>query len=272
LRNWATRNSQTRVCLALILFPIQFTSSDLPERYEKHEFKVQEANDETPDDSYRLTTIPPHYADEPDPDGYTKCIITSGEKKRLFASPLFLTCYVPQAKPDTVFIKDSPTGGLGMFAGRDIKYGELLFAERPLLVCPATARTHGIHRKERVDEYTHEDIVKIMCFEWEQQLEFAVSHMDPERREAYMALANSHKEDGSGPLFGVQRTNGFALNVDELLGKESTRLAELCMFTGMSLGEEGPGQQAAPKSQEKARMYSVIAKDGSRINHRYSSI
>ena len=93
-----------------------------------------------------------------------------------------------------------------------------------------------------MDEYTREDIVKIVCFEWEQQLDFAVSHKDLERRDTYMALANSYKEDESGPLFGAQRTNGFALNVGELLGKESTRLAELvCLFTGMGFGEEGSG-------------------------------
>lgn len=51
---------------------------------------------------------------------------------------------------------------------------------------------------------------------WKQQLEFAVSHMDRIWGDAYMALANSHKEDGSGPLFGVQRTNGFALNGERI--------------------------------------------------------
>ena len=106
------------------------------------------------------------------------------------ASPLFLTSCVPKAKPNTVFIKESLTGGLGMFTGHDIKYGELLFAKHPLHVCPANASMHGVLNKELVDKYTYDDFIKILCFEWEQQLEFAVSHMDLYSREAYLVLAN----------------------------------------------------------------------------------
>lgn len=244
----------------------KLANTDLPDRYKKTELKVEAltAGSEPPDDSYRITTIPPYYSDPPDPDGETKFIILSGDKKRLFSCPSFLTCPVPKAKPNTVVIKESPTGGLGMFALRDMKYGELLFAERPLLVCPGNASTHSKSGTGWMDQYTREDLVKILCFEWEQQLEWAVNHMQPERKEAYMALANSHTEDGSGPLLGIQRTNGFGLDLNKLVGNESKRLAELmCILSGMGSSE---GQQAAPNSHDLG-MYSVIAKDGSRINH-----
>ena len=33
--------------------------------------------------------------------------------------------------------------------------------------------------------------------------------MTDENREAFMALANSYTEDGSGPILGIFRTNGY---------------------------------------------------------------
>jgi len=35
--------------------------------------------------------------------------------------------------------------------------------------------------------------------------------MEPERRAKLMALTNSHLEDGSGPIHGIVRTNGYAV-------------------------------------------------------------
>jgi len=43
---------------------------------------------------------------------------------------------VPKVDPGTIVIKESKTGGLGVFALRNIKRGDLLLAERPLVVCP----------------------------------------------------------------------------------------------------------------------------------------
>ena len=108
-----------------------------------------------------------------------------------------------------------------------------------------------------------------MYFKQEQHLELVFNRMDEDRKEAYMALANSHKEDGSGPLLGVQRTNGFGVDLNQLTrndgrGPDSEEL--LGRFAGMTLSE---GQQAKLKPEEKRDMYSVIVKDGSRINHRY---
>ena len=162
---------------------------------------------------YRYTTIPPKIFDRPyDPDGYAECIITGDAKKRLFACPSFLSEGVPQPKAGTVTIREAPTGGLGVFAGRDIKYGELLFAERPLLMNPART-AYAIHGGDWVHDYTYEDHIKIMCFERERKLKLAFNRMDEDKKEAYMALANSHTKDGSGPLLGAQRpTNRFGLD------------------------------------------------------------
>jgi hypothetical protein len=131
-----------------------------------------------------------------DPDGHAECIISSDDNKRLFDCPLFLTERVPQAKPNTTTIKECTIGGLGMFATRDITYGELLCAERPLLVNPG----HCVTYFRAVDGYTLEDHLKRTSIEEEQRLEQVLRRMDEDKKDAYMALANSIK--GDGPLFG----------------------------------------------------------------------
>jgi hypothetical protein len=85
----------------------------------------------------------------------------------LFACPPFFSARVPRAQPDIVIIKESPTGGLGVFVVRDIENGEFLFAEQSLLVSPA-ATTFVTHGGEWVHDYTYEDHIKIMRFEREQ--------------------------------------------------------------------------------------------------------
>jgi hypothetical protein len=226
-------------------------------------------SDKLPEDLERITTIPPKYFDAPDdPERHTECIMTGRAKNHLFACPPFLTEPVPKPKPSTVAMKESPTGGIGIFAGRDIQYGQLLIAERPLLITPA-AHTYKIRGGDWVHDYTYEDHIKIMLFEREQLLELAFNRMDEDRKDAYMALANSHKEDGSGPLLGVQRTNGFGIDLNQLTrndGREPEVKELFSRVAGMDLGE---GHRAKLKPQEKCDMYSVIAKDASRMNHRY---
>ena len=132
-------------------------------------------------------------------------------RQRLFDCPLFLTERVPQAKPNTIAIKESTTDGLGMFATRDIPYGELLLAECPLLVNSVLSESYFY----AVDGYTLEDHLKRISIEEEQRLEQALRRMDEDKKDAYMALANSIK--GDGPLSNIQQTNGFGIDLNELM-------------------------------------------------------
>jgi len=208
-----------------------------------------------PERIYRAISIPPKYVDRPnDPDGHAECIITSDDEKRLFDCPMFLTDRVPQEKPNTIIIKESSTGGLGMFAARDITYGELLFAERPLLVGPAMQVSHFYPR----DGYTFEDHLKIRSFEREQQLEMAFRRMDDDKKDAYMALANSNKE--GGPLSGIQDTNAFGLDLNEL-----TRNRGVVPEHDELRRDFAAGVGLAPLEEN---IYTVTAKNASRMNHR----
>ena len=124
--------------------------------------------------------------------------------------------------------------GQGVFAKRDIKRGELVLAERPLLVTPRTIMVpNGTSR----DHYTDEQRSQITMFEFERVLEATIGRFPPEIQADFRALHNSHTGDGSGPLLGITRTNGYT----------TARL-----YDGFN----------------KEAKYAVICKIASRINHR----
>lgn len=187
------------------------------------------------------TTLPEQFIGAPEhPDGHTQCMLMGATKTQIVRSPLYLTQPIPKVAAGTVVIKNASEGaGLGMFAERDIKFGELILAERPLLMHPAVYlyTPGGV-----VDEYTYEQHMAIMRHENEIGLEFALGRMSERNQAEYKALLNSHTEDGSGSLFGILRTNAFGIDIDELTRTTS-----------------------APNLP---KVYSIIVKDGSRINHR----
>jgi len=140
-------------------------------------------------------------------------------------------------------VKSTPTMGKGVFATRNIPMGEIIFAERPLLVFPR-ALIPATHMD--LSAFTREDYTKIVMFEREQQLEAAVGRMDPDTKARLMALMNSHLEDGSGPINGIARTNGYA--VDNFWD-----------------GDVRPDEN---NPAHHYYYYSVVCDVGSRINHR----
>ena len=130
-------------------------------------------------------------------------------------------------------MKSTATMGKDVFATRDIPIGEIIFAERPLVVTP-----HGVlvpPCEHHVAKYT-----KMALFHQEKQLEVAVEKMDPKRRAQLLALSNWRSQDGEGTLNGIVRMNSYG--VHNLTDEES--------------GPDGPHR------------YSAVCEVGSRINHR----
>ncbi|KIY53236.1 SET domain-containing protein, partial [Fistulina hepatica ATCC 64428] len=157
-----------------------------------------------------FTTVPSQPLDlskSTNEDGRTECILINPKIKRaIFTYPGFPDL-VPRPRRKMYTIQDTSHMGLGMFAACDIKMGELILAERPLLFAPAfiifgTSDSLPSH-------YTEEQTMQKMLVAWENEVSRAVSRMLPDDRAAYLALANCHKEDGSGPLFGIIQTNCF---------------------------------------------------------------
>jgi len=117
-------------------------------------------------------------------------------------------------------VRASPYG-LGLFATRNLFLGELIFTERPLTVTPTYLRTPEL--EHHIQELASELHGQAILDEWERRfLRPLVSRLHPEDKVAFMALANCHLDDGSGPILGVIRTNGLDPSglVDSLTGDE----------------------------------------------------
>lgn len=105
--------------------------------------------------------------------------------------------------------------GVGLYATHDISAGELIFAERPLLVAPVTAtrvgqRVTGLRYENLKDE--DPALKRTIMEQAELRIKDAVSRMREDKRDGYyFALPNAHTEDDRGPLFGILRTNGYQI-------------------------------------------------------------
>ncbi len=138
-------------------------------------------------------------------------------------------------RPDLFEVRSTPDMGEGVFAKRNIKRGDLILAERPLLVSPRAI--YSLPQGSTPDHYTPQQYQQVMMFEYESLLEKTTGRMSSENQADFRALHNAHTGDGSGPLLGIIRTNGYGIG-------------------GLYDG-----------SNETAR-YGAICKIGSRINHR----
>ena len=192
------------------------------------------------DNAIVFTTLPPMKLGatlDDEPDNWTECILAGHIKRQIFSTPGFPR---PVEKPagGKVYhrVGPSPFGGLGMFATRNVRTGNLIVAERPLLISQ-----RGFEMKVGFGSkgLTEAQVIQVNMQEWEEHLGIALKRMTDENRKAFTALANSHTEDGSGPILGIIRTNGYGL-------------------PELNDGHEG----------DNTRAYTAVLNAMSRINHR----
>ncbi|KAJ6593490.1 hypothetical protein B0H19DRAFT_916602 [Mycena capillaripes] len=140
-------------------------------------------------------------SDEP----VTECLFFHGSQEVLASLPGFPQ---PLIHPETPAFRVAavPGKGMGLFSTRALAEGDLILTERPLLISPIGLEIAF------PPNFTSEQFFQASRDEMEMALQVAVNRMRPESRAAFMALANSHMEDGSGPLFGVVRTNGLGIS------------------------------------------------------------
>ncbi|KAJ7492229.1 hypothetical protein FB451DRAFT_1551635 [Mycena latifolia] len=131
----------------------------------------------------------------------SECLFYPGCKEALLDLPGFPQPLMHPATP-TFRIAATPGQGTGLFSTRALKMGDLILSERPLFVVPRVPYTPDV----------------------EKYFQLSVSRMRPAAKSAFMTLASSPKEDGSGPIIGIVRTHGLSLdglprglNLDELL-------------------------------------------------------
>jgi hypothetical protein len=142
--------------------------------------------------------------------------------------------------PNKVVVRDTDGMGLGVFATRDIKRYEAVVIERPYMIFPKTIL--GVSLTAKAEELTRSQFVQLGLMQAEKLFEKAMKEsMTEEARKGYMELANSHTQDGSGPITGIHRTNSF----------------------GITFGDKIPGFD-----EDFFMGYAAVARIGSRFNHR----
>jgi len=236
--------TEVNICLNRALSASCFFFLELPQGYEavfpKH--NITEMNSNTTnyaENTMVYTTIPPN---EGDGDGNTEWIVQGPTKQKVVGAPGFPSPVPKVLGPPSYVIRPTPDMGLGCFATRAIQVGDLVFAERPLLVSPRGLKLPDMDDESLIQQYGIQKYQMIALAEYEKVLEVAVGRMSDDNRKAFMALANNHQEDGSGPILGIIRTNGY----------------------GTSGLFDGP--KVLP---DQTNVYSAVLKVGSRINHRY---
>ena len=187
---------------------------------------------ESSDDVVAIATIPqPALKDE------TQCqwLFHGSTKAKVLNAPGYPARIPKPSRPDLYHVRSTPEMGAGLFAKRDIKRGEIFLAERPLLVAPVR-----IGKVQQSDQYTESQLQKMWMSEFEMLLECAVGHFPNQSQADFRALHNAHTINGSGPLFGIVRSNSY------------------------TIGNLYDGPDDAPTCT-----YAAVCKIGSRINHRY---
>ncbi|KAF5376480.1 hypothetical protein D9615_008624 [Tricholomella constricta] len=187
----------------------------LPEGYEPREAIVKAYDSRTvdyPEGGCIFTSLPSrNYGDTlaEHPDNWTECLLWGGKQKRdILSTPGFPS---PIPRPPQTRHRIGPSlFGIGMFATRDIKMGDLIMSERPLLASPIVIPPLIPNFPEGF-ELTLSQSLEAKMAEFEKCLENSLGRMLPENRAAFLALHNCHTEDGSGPIFGRIRTNGFGI-------------------------------------------------------------
>ncbi|CAK5281687.1 unnamed protein product [Mycena citricolor] len=171
--------------------------------------------------------------------GQTECLFYAGTKELFKDIPGFPLPQPQPMQPDPAYrIAPAPGKGLGLFSTRALKQGELILSERPLMIVPP-----GI-RLSLPESLSREQRIQYSLDERERVLSGCVQRMSPENRAAFFSLANSHKEDGSGPILGIVRTNGLGLRGLRVDTDDATGCAS---------------------------MYSAVLKDIARLNHSCSA-
>ena len=123
---------------------LNFSITALPAGYKPPKVAILESDPDAPEseaDTHVVATIPPRIVgNPPDPDGNTEWIVLGKTKQRVLDANPAQYRFQPVPKPsggaDNYIVKSTPTMGKGVFATRDIKMGDIIFAERPLVIAP----------------------------------------------------------------------------------------------------------------------------------------
>ncbi|KAF8996696.1 hypothetical protein BDQ17DRAFT_1544628 [Cyathus striatus] len=183
-------------------------------------------------------------------DGYgtTECLFYNDIARHLgvaFGPGFPFTPEVPDHfNPPYEIRSEGSVEGLGMFAKRNIKVGEVILVERPLMVAPiASVDFSGIECPKEIRDVTDQDPELAPKFHLEPLLRLAFDRMGPENREAYAKMS----------LDNVAESHGVALELSSIWAKNSFTFHEL---------------HAEPEvPSANLDRYTMVFKEISRVNH-----
>ncbi|VDB85282.1 unnamed protein product [Peniophora sp. CBMAI 1063] len=180
-----------------------FQMSPEPHDHRRNDYK---------DSDYCVTTLPQPYTYALERDGKAECMCTGWFKRMVLSTPGFPS---PIAHPPKVMyeVRETDSGGRGVFATEDIKAGDLVLAERPLLI------KNGWMSARHDEDMSDEAVQRATFVDLEKTLEMICMRMSPDILEIYESLPNVFKTDGSGPLTGIYRSNSRDLGIEDPEGE-----------------------------------------------------
>jgi hypothetical protein len=101
--------------------------------------------------------------------------------------------------------------GLGIFATRPLDAGALVMSERAFAI--ALHEMHVAVSPEEAKGLTPAQLHEVGQHQIENLLQLLLGKMAPADRKAFLSLANTRADDGSGPLSGILHTNSFAVRI-----------------------------------------------------------
>lgn len=178
-------------------------------------------------------------------EGWTECLLYPQVKALILATPGFPARLLKPSAPNYRLVP-IPDKGQGLVSTANIHASDLILSERPLTLTPASA---SLSKFRFLRELSAKEKYLAALYEWEHSLKILFDRLHPDYQAAFMALANSHQHDGSGPIMGIIRTNGM----------------------GVRFLEPGKYSTEAPQPGDKG-MYTAVCKEISRLNHRSASV
>ncbi|TFY82844.1 hypothetical protein EWM64_g1167 [Hericium alpestre] len=165
------------------------------------------------------------------PRDTTACALPSGMKEHILAQPGFPHS-IPSPTSPAHCIMLVKGAGLGMYATRPIGAGEVIFAERALVITPQSIIVVPVSPDALG---TREDVAKRRAKYRKELMAMLLDRMSPENAAAYRALVNSHMNDGYGPLAEIFDTNSWQISIAEMrkailghLGNPLTNISGVC--------------------------------------------
>lgn len=180
-----------------------------------------------------ITSFPQHV---PDDEIQCEWITNASTKAAILNTPGYPALMPKPPRVDLYEARPTPDmGGQGLFAKCNIKPGEVIFIERPLIVCSRQILTPGKFHFQTITLIKNNKLNYLSGSEG--LLEDAIARLPPESQTDFKDLHNTYICNGFGHLLGIAKTNAFGIrNLSDSSDKETT--------------------------------YAGIYKIGSRINHR----